>query len=77
MPVFFEGALKICVYKTFESNEGETVEYFEMYFVDPSETNVLRVTSKKDLRKEIDKSGVVELNMQKDGKPKFISFKVR
>jgi len=77
MPVFFDGELKICVKKSFENNEGETIEYYELYFVSNDGDNVLKINSKQDLSNLVDKSGVAELEMQEGRKPRLISFKVR
>jgi len=77
MPVFFEGVLKLIGKKSFTSNEGEHVEYFELYFqgVDKKgDPAVLKVNSKQDLTDWIDQRGMVELQTRDDGKPKFVSF---
>lgn len=77
MPVFFEGTLKIGLKKSFENNEGETIEYNEYYFLSGDGEQVLQINSKLDLHDHIDSPGIVELRMQEGRKPSLVSFKKR
>jgi len=78
MPVTFEGTLKIFVKKQFEK-DGETVEYYEAYFVGVDEDDndqVLKCNTKQDLTSQIDKTGVARLQLQQNGKLSLKTFSV-
>jgi len=78
MPVTFEGTLKIFVKKQFEK-DGETVEYYEAYFVGVDENDndqVLKCNTKQDLSDQVDKHGVARLQLQQNGKLSLKSFTV-
>jgi len=75
MKVFYNGSLEIFIKKGFTSNTGEEVEYNEAYFVSQDEDDVLKINTKQDLSKLKGQTGIVEIEQQKDGKMKLISFK--
>jgi len=75
MKSFFNGSLEIFIKKGFTSNTGEEVEYYEAYFLSADEDDVLKINTKQDLSAQKDSVGVAEIEMQKDGKLKLISFK--
>jgi len=75
MKVQYVGTLKIFIKKSFTSNEGEEVEYFVGYFVNDEEDDVLIINTKQDLGELVDQHGVIDIELQNDGKKKLISFK--
>lgn len=79
MHLTFEGTLKIFVKKSFEGKDGQTVNYYEAYFVGVDENDndsVLKVNTKQDLSSQLDKHGTAIVAPQENGKMKLVSFTV-
>lgn len=77
MPVTFEGTLKIFVKKEFTGKLGETVSYFEAFFLGVDENDndvVVQLNTKQDLTQYVDRSGIAHITIQSDGKKKLTSF---
>jgi len=76
MDSFIYGELKVFIQKSFTTNEGETVEYNEAYFLteDDGQQSLVKVNTKQDLNAMIGKTGTVKLRTSAEGKTKLISF---
>jgi len=80
MRAYQDATLKIINEITFTGEKGEEVKYNELYFQTEDEegkTSVLKINTKSDIKSQLDKEGVVEIEVDTSGrnKPRFISFK--
>jgi len=80
MKVFYEVKVLAVNPTEFENQEGETISYNEVHFLNINEDGkreVLKMNTKQEFLKYEDKEGVLEVDIDISGKnrPKLVSFK--
>lgn len=73
----FNGTLKLINEKGFTDNEGNAVEFTEAYFQtedDMGKMQVVKLNTKIDLAKQIDKRGLIKVELMPSGKLRLVEF---
>lgn len=77
MEIILHARLGAVAQKSFDTNEGEHVEYNEGYFQHKEEDgtySVVKVNTKQDLVPLLGKIGNAKIQVQENGKFKLVSF---